>query len=148
MKTIENKVAVVTGAGGWPYDCDFVQALKAAFNIGGIVRTGGAMLWMAECREGMKESFLAWAGIRSQAELERAARQDYNLSAHNTLLLRRLTGRIRVALWSDLPDDAVRALGLEPVHTPEQGKAWLDAACGPGARCLDPRHPGARLRWS
>ena len=127
--------AVVTSAGGWPYDCDFVQALKAIFNISGIVRSGGSVLWMAQCHEGMKESFLKWAGIRSQAELERAARENYNLSAHNTILLRRLTGRARVALWSDLPDDAVRALGLEPVHTPEHGMAWLGDACRRGGRC-------------
>ena len=62
-------------------------------------------------------------------------RANYNLSAHNTILLRRLTGRARVALWSDLPDDAVRALGLEPVHTPEHGMAWLGDACRRGGRC-------------
>lgn len=126
--------AAVTCAGGWPYDCDFVQALKAAFNISGIVRSGGAMLWMAQCAEGMKESFLKWAGIQSREELERAVRAGYNLSAHNTILLRNLTGRLRVAFWSDLPDDAVRALHLEPVHTPEQAAAWLRDACRPGGR--------------
>ena len=53
--------AVITSAGGAPYDCNFMQALKALFDVQEIVRPGGAILCAAECPEGMKRGFLRWA---------------------------------------------------------------------------------------
>jgi nickel-dependent lactate racemase len=127
VKLKEPVDAVVTSAGGWPYDCDFVQALKAAFDVQGIVRDGGAMLWVAECPAGMKEGFGRWAQLESDGELEEAVRADYNLAGHNSIMLRKLIRRVSVGLWSALPDGEVRALGLTPVHSLAEGIDWL---CG------------------
>jgi len=126
--------AVITSAGGWPYDCDFVQGLKAVFNVQEVLRPGGAMLWIARCPGGMKEKFLRWAAIESDEELEGAVRADYDLAGHNSIMLRKLTGRVRVALWSELPGEDVRGLGLEPVHSLEAGVDWLLGALPDGFR--------------
>ena len=126
--------AVVTSAGGWPYDCDFVQALKAIFNIQGILRPGGAILWVAECPQGMKEGFLHWARIASDDELEASVRRSYNLAGHNTIMLRALLRRARVAMLSSLPEDALTALGVVPVRTLGEGMDWLRSCTPPGSR--------------
>ncbi|MEI6970894.1 MAG: nickel-dependent lactate racemase [bacterium] len=126
--------AVITSAGGSPYDCDFVQALKAVFDVQDIVKPGGAILWVAECPGGMKEAFPRWAGISDDDELERAVREGYNLAGHNSIMLRRLVRRVRVGLWSGLPDDSVRSLQLAPVHSLREGLDWLAATCQPGFR--------------
>ncbi len=117
--------AVITSAGGWPYDCNFMQALKAVFDIQEIVRPGGAILWIAECSEGMKKGFLDLAHIESDEELDRSVRSCYNLEGHNSIMLRKVTRNMRVALWSVLPDHSVRALGLEPVHSLQESVDWL-----------------------
>ncbi len=49
---------VITSAGGAPYDCNFVQALKALFDVQTIVRPGGAVLCLAECPQGIARPFV------------------------------------------------------------------------------------------
>jgi nickel-dependent lactate racemase len=117
--------ALITSAGGSPYDCNFMQALKAIFDVQEAVRPGGAILWVAQCPDGMKPGFLRWAEVDSDEELERAVRADYDLTGHNSIMLRALRRRARVAFWSGLPDEHVRALGLEPLHSLREGADWL-----------------------
>jgi len=126
--------AVIAAAGGAPYDGDFMQALKAVFDVQDVVRPGGAILWVARCPAGMKKAFLRWGAIRSDEELDRAVRADYDLCGHNSIMLRRLTRKARVALWSALPDAEVRAMGIEPVHSAREGVDWLVAGCRGAAR--------------
>jgi nickel-dependent lactate racemase len=126
--------ALVTSAGGAPYDCSFVQALKAIFNVRDLVRPGSAVLWVAECPEGVMPAFLEWAKIEDDAAFEREARRAYDLGAHNTVMLRAFSRVARVALVSGLPPGVVRRLGLEPMATVEAGVAWLRAQTAPGAR--------------
>ena len=107
--TLEEPVDVlITSASGFPYDCNFMQAIKAVFNLQEIVRPGGAILWVAECSRGMKPGFLHWGAIESDDELERAVRQDYNLTDHNSIMLRQLVRKADVALYSALPTTDVR----------------------------------------
>jgi len=127
--------AVITSAGGRPYDCNFMQAIKSLFDVQEIVRAGGAMLCVAQCPDGMKKGFLGWAGFESDDELESAVRSDYNLAGHNSIMLRKLIRRVRVALWSALPDDAVRDVGLVPVHSLQEGVDWLAGAFPGDFRC-------------
>lgn len=133
---IESPVdAAITSAGGWPYDCDFVQSLKAVFAVKEIVRPGGAILWLAECAQGMKEGFLRWAEIRSDEALDAAVRANYDLAGHNTIMLRALLRQVRVGFVSGLPDEAVKALGLVPLHSLAEGLDWLRAVSPPNYQC-------------
>jgi nickel-dependent lactate racemase len=120
--------ALIASAGGAPYDCNFIQALKAPFDTEGVVRTGGALLWIAQCPLGMREGFLRRAELTDE-ELERAVRADYRHTDLNWILLRQLVRRLRVALWSHLPAEVVRAMGIEPVTSLEEGMDWLLHAC-------------------
>jgi len=122
-------------AGGAPYDCNFMQAIKALFDVRDAVRPGGAMLAVAQCPAGIHPGFLEWAAIEDDAELDRAVRADYNLTGHNSILLRDLIRSRRIALWSDLPDEAVRSMGIEPVASLQDGLEWLGKALPSGSRC-------------
>lgn len=121
--------AVVTSAGGHPYDYNFMQSLKAVFNIRDIVRPGGAILWVAECPSGINPGFLPWADIESDAELDAAVRRRYALTGHNSLMLRQLVRRAEVALLSTLPPDVVTRLGLHPVASLDEGLRWIQDRC-------------------
>jgi len=120
---------LITSAGGHPYDYNFMQSLKAVFNIQDIVRPGGAILWVAECPVGINPGFLPWAAIESDAELENAVRVRYALTGHNSLMLRQLIRKVDVALWSALPSDVVAKLGLHPVASLEEGLRWILQRC-------------------
>lgn len=129
IKLKEPLDAVITSAGGWPYDCNFMQALKAVINIQEVVRPGGSILWIAQCPDGIKDGFLNWAKFKTTPDLEKAVRLNYNLTGHNSIMLRNLTQKARVALWSDLPDEDVKAMGLEPVKSLHEGINWLLESC-------------------
>jgi lactate racemase len=116
---------LITSAGGLPYDCNFMQSLKAVFNVQDIVRPGGAILWVAECAGGIQPGFVQWAAIESDAELEEAVRAQYALTAHNSLMLRNLIRKADVALCSALPTETVQKLGLHPVASIEEGLRWV-----------------------
>jgi nickel-dependent lactate racemase len=116
---------VITGAGGHPYDYNFMQSLKAAFNVQDVVRPGGAILWISACPSGINPAFLPWAAIESDAELDRAVRERYALTGHNSLMLRALIRKADVALWSGLPADVVGKLGLHPVASLDEGIRWI-----------------------
>lgn len=117
--------AVIASAGGLPYDSNFMQSLKAVFNIKDIVRPGGSILWIAECASGIHRGFLEWAGIGSDEQLEEAVRARYALTGHNSIMLRNLVRKADVALFSSLPADVVRKLGLHPVASLEEGIQWI-----------------------
>jgi nickel-dependent lactate racemase len=125
LRPAEPVDALITSAGGLPYDGNFMQSLKAVFNVCETVRPGGAVLWVAECAGGIHPGFLKWTASESDSDLDAAVRADYALTGHNSLMLRHLVRRVRVALWSRLPAETVRLLGLHPVSSLDEGLRWL-----------------------
>ncbi|HJP67192.1 MAG TPA: nickel-dependent lactate racemase [Actinomycetota bacterium] len=112
---------VVGSPGGDPYDCSFVQALKTLMNTHEAVADGGAYLLLAECPEGIKPEFLAWDRHAAQDQLAHMVRTHYNLTGHNTWLLREILERITVVLVSSCPQGEVGLLGLQPASTWREG---------------------------
>jgi nickel-dependent lactate racemase len=125
--------AVITSAGGAPYDMNFMQSLKALFNTQEAVRPGGAMLWIAECLLGVAPFFLDWASFEDDETLEREVRRSYNLGGHNSIMLRHLTRRCEVGMVTAMPADRARRLGLHPLGSLEAGLRWLGERVRPGA---------------
>nr|UXE44299.1 hypothetical protein Hi04_10k_c1889_00020 [uncultured bacterium] len=117
--------AVITGPGGAPSDCNFMQSLKALFNVKDLVRPGGAILWVAECPHGIHPGFLEFGSIESDGAMEAEVRASYALTGHNSLMLRNLLRRANVALVSSLPPESVSRLGIEPVASIEEGVRWM-----------------------
>jgi nickel-dependent lactate racemase len=127
--------AAITSAGGLPYDGNFMQSLKAVLNIQEVLRPGAAILWIAECDSGIHPGFLEWAEIQSEEELENRARKEYNLTAHNSLLLRRLLKKCDVALFSNLSAEIVKRMGMHPVASIDEGVRWISERVSNDSKC-------------
>jgi lactate racemase len=124
--TVDKPVdVVITSAGGHPYDSNFMQSLKAVFNIRNIVRPGGLILWVAECTSGIHPGFMRWAAIASDEQMEETVRADYDLTGHNSVMLRNLIRKADVSLFSALPREVICTLGLHPVSSLEEGLRWI-----------------------
>jgi nickel-dependent lactate racemase len=117
---------LITSSGGLPHDCNFMQAIKAVLNLQSIVRPGGSVLWIAQAAGGMHPGFLEWAAIEDDDALDRAVREKYSLTGHNTIMLRRLLRNAKVSLKSDLPADEVQRLGFRVVDSVQDE---LDSIC-------------------
>ena len=57
--------------------------------------------------------------------LEKAIRNNYDLTGHNSLMLRNLIRKAEVALCSALPNDVVSKMGLHPLASLEEGLRWI-----------------------
>src|SRR5262249_39596060 len=117
--------AAIASCGGAPYDCSFTQTLKTIFHAAPCIADGGALVVLARCPEGIAPGFLRWDRDLSLPELAKTVLARYDLSGHNTYLLRQTLQRIRVALVSALPREQVEGLGLTAAATLEE--AWAAA---------------------
>lgn len=112
---------VVASCGGDPYDVSFMQALKTLFNCHAAVADGGVLLLLAACPEGIKKGFLRWTEFTGLEALAAGVRRDYDLTGHNSYLLREVLRRIRVVLVSRCPGVDVARMGFTPAGEVAQG---------------------------
>jgi nickel-dependent lactate racemase len=118
----ERAELAITSCGGYPYDISFMQAIKTLMNIHSCVVDGGFFILLADCPQGIKEGFLQWAAVPSLQELADAVKTQYNLTGHNSYLLKAILNRIRVILVSRCPKEQVKHLGFIPASHLEEGK--------------------------
>ena len=132
---------VIAGAGGHPYDVDFVQAHKAWETAAAACRPGGNIVWIARCPEGLPARHAAFLQRhRTAKEMEAALREEFDIAAHTVWAARLKAEGSRVVALTDLSAPIVRALGMQKAETLEEALDAVpldDAAILPsGARFL------------
>jgi lactate racemase len=120
----------VASCGGDPYDCSFMQAIKTLMNTADAVADGGVFVLLAECPEGMKAGFLDWDEEPSMETFARHVLDHYDLTGHNTYLLREITRRITVILVSSCPPKDVERMGMTPAGNLDAALAIARARVG------------------
>jgi nickel-dependent lactate racemase len=118
----EKAELAMASCGGHPYDISFMQALKTLMNTHTCVADGGVFILLAACPQGIKEGFLRWARFSSLPELAKAVKTQYDLTGHNSYLLKEILKRIQVILISRCPKDQVELLGFIPATHLEEAK--------------------------
>ncbi len=106
---------VIASAGGYPYDLNFIQGVKALFNHKDAVAPRGVFILVAESGGGVLRGMSQWMSWADRGSLGAAIQSSYNLAAHNSLMLRDLLDSVTVVLVSAMPADEVRGLGLVPM---------------------------------
>lgn len=118
---------VVVSCGGYPKDINFIQAHKAIEYAMGALREGGVMLVLAACAHGLgNDTFLDWFQYNDEEEFARGLKATYlkgGMNAQTAYLLFRKTRRATIILFTQLPDKAVRRLGMVPVARVEDALA-------------------------
>ena len=131
---------VVTSNGGYPLDQNLYQCGKGLTAAAAIVKPGGTILMVGECRDGFpqhgnfRDILFAHASpgdVLATIEAPGFARYD-QWAAHSQALVSR---KARVVLHSSLAPDDVRAGLLEPTADPSATVREVLAAAGPAARC-------------
>jgi nickel-dependent lactate racemase len=130
-------IALVS-AGGYPKDVNLYQAQKALDNAAGAVRTGGTIILIAECREGMgNRTFETWMREASGPDdLLRRIQTEFALGGHKAAAIAAVEKRATVALVSELPDEVAIACGLRPYGTVDEALRDALHEAGPGAKVL------------
>jgi len=106
---------VIVSAGGFPTDMNLYQAQKALDNAAGAVKSGGVIIWVAECPDGFGNPiFKDWIVGSSADDILARIQTRFVLGGHKAAAIARVLMRASVILVSTLPPDLVRDCGLSP----------------------------------
>ncbi len=117
---------VIVSAGGFPKDLNVIQAHKAIYNGFQAVKSGGCMIILAECADGIgSKTFLQWFEYSSLTEMKRAVMANYVLNGNTALSLKEKLDQTKMYVISTLEEGLSRKIGFEPVGSFEE--AWARA---------------------
>ncbi len=114
----------IVSSGGFPKDINFIQAHKSLHHAAYVTRSGGAIIFLAECREGMgNDALLPWFDLEEGSALREALLHRYQMNAHTALAMREKAARFHIHMVTALDDDVVRRLGMMAHRTLEEAVA-------------------------
>jgi lactate racemase len=124
----ERRTVVVASAGGAPFDLNLIQAHKALEMASYACAEGGHIVLVAECADGLgRADFLKWFDAADSRALEMRLREAYEVNGQTAWALLTKAERFRVQLVSNLPDEDVRHMRMEPARTIEAALAHVDS---------------------
>ena len=120
---------VLVSQGGAPKDANLYQVQKALDNAKHAVRDGGTIILMGACPEGLgSKTFERWLTTAPTAHsmVEEIGR-NFELGGHKAAAIGMVLDRAQIDLVSEMDDDFVRGIFLNPQPT---AQAAFDAAMG------------------
>lgn len=141
---------VLVSQGGAPKDLNLYQTQKALDNAKHAVKTGGVVVLIGSCREGLGEKvFEEWL---TQAPTPRSLidriQKEFRLGGHKAAAIAMVLEQADIYLVSDLADDLVRSLFMTPFHTVQEAYDAAARRCGSGATVLAMPYGGSTLPWT
>jgi nickel-dependent lactate racemase len=121
---------VICSPGGYPKDIDLYQAQKAIRSARRIVKPGGTIIAVAECREGHGSDLAyAWARqARSPQDIIDRHRKQFVMGGHKAYQLAADAQYATVYLVSSMPEEVVEAFFLKPKSDLRQAEAMIAGA--------------------
>lgn len=118
IKIAEKRPLVIVSCGGAPYDINLTQAHKALDMAAHACTDGGTIILLAACPEGFgRANFLQWFAAADARTLAARLLKQYAVNGQTAWALLTKAERFRVQLVSQLADDDVRRMRLEPAPT-------------------------------
>ena len=113
---------VIVSAGGWPKDINLYQAQKAIESGVRVVREGGKIVLLAECREGAGSNlFHQWmTRERDLDTIIRKIREKFILGAHKAFQFARELKWADVFLYSSMDPELIEQYYMHPIREFEQ----------------------------
>ena len=127
---------IISSVGGSPKDATLFQSIKAAQVSYPLLNRGGVLVLVAECNEGIGDRSLhEWLRIGPKEVLRRVQRGE-RVHFMADILSSACERAGRVFLKSELPDENVREIGLEPVNSVEEALKEAFDMVGENAKVL------------
>ena len=127
---------MITTNSGSPLDLDLYQTVKGMDGASLITRDGGIIIIASSCTAGTgPQSFVdVHLSCRNPIEVMQKVRREEPLGVQwQNQILARIQMRNHVMLRSELPDEVVRGMWIEPVHDVNAAVAAALACMGPEA---------------
>ncbi|MHB1392503.1 MAG: hypothetical protein ACYCYE_05365 [Clostridia bacterium] len=123
------------------------QAQKALDNAKHAVKEGGVIILVASCKEGLGEHvFERWMKTSSSSdEMIEKIQEKFELGGHKAAAIAMVLKKARIFLVSDLEDDFVRSIFLEPYGNLDNAVEDAMKCVGKGAKVVVMPYGGSTL---
>lgn len=138
---------VLVSQGGAPKDLNLYQTQKALDNAKHAVKDGGIIILIGSCKEGLGErTFEEWmtTAPNARALIERIGR-EFKLGGHKAAAIAMVLERAEVDLVSELDDDFVRSIFLNPYKSAQEALDHAFVKLGSNAKVLAMPYGGSTL---
>ena len=138
---------VLVSQGGAPKDANLYQTQKALDNAKHAVKPGGTIILMGACNEGLgSKTFEDWLTKAPTAHsmVERIGR-EFVLGGHKAAAIGMVLENAAIDLISEMDDDFVRSIFLNPRHSAQEAFDAAFAKYGPDATVIAMPYGGATL---
>ena len=113
---------VIVSQGGAPKDANLYQTQKALDNSKYAVADGGTIIVIGACNEGLGSAkFEEWLTTANTPDelIDRVGR-DFQLGGHKAAAIAMVLKHAKIVLISEMDDDFVRSIFLEPMHSAQE----------------------------
>jgi len=142
----EKADVVIVSVGGYPKDLNLYQAQKGLDNAKHAVRDGGVVILCASCAEGLGEAcFERWMTTMMPEQRIKEIGVNFQLGGHKAAAIAMVAEKATILLVSDLPDEFVRNLSLEPCADLPEALERAYEICGRTAKVLVMPYAGSTL---
>ncbi len=138
---------VITTPGGFPKDINLYQAQKSLDNAKHAVREGGIIILTGSCKEGLGEKVFEEWMIHSPSPdfmIERIG-HDFQLGGHKAAAIAMVLKKCRIFLVSDLDENFVRSIFLEPFSSVDEALKEAFSSLGQDSTVMFMPHGGSVL---
>ncbi|MBQ0059801.1 MAG: nickel-dependent lactate racemase [Lachnospiraceae bacterium] len=138
---------VLVSQGGAPKDLNLYQTQKALDNAKHAIKKGGVIILIGSCKEGLGERcFEEWMTTSEKAhDMIDRIKVDFQLGGHKAAAIAMVLENADIYLVSDLEDDFVRSIFLEPKSSAQAALDDAFAKLGPDATVLAMPYGGSTL---
>ncbi|WP_195268855.1 nickel-dependent lactate racemase [Eubacterium sp. 1001713B170207_170306_E7] len=138
---------VIVSQGGAPKDANLYQTQKALDNAKHAVRTGGTIILIGACNEGLGSTKLEqWLFEASNAhDLIERIEDDFQLGGHKAAAIAMVLENAQIDLVSELDDALVRRIFLKPEPSAQSAFEKAMVRYGSNATVIAMPHGGATL---
>jgi nickel-dependent lactate racemase len=118
---------VIASCGGFPHDINLIQSHKAMDMAAHACVDGGTIILLAQCSDGLgRPDFMKWFESADSRSLEARLRDGYEVNGQTAWSLLTKAEKFRVILVSDLPEENVRKMRMEPAATLDRALAQVN----------------------
>ncbi|MFH1226359.1 MAG: nickel-dependent lactate racemase [Planctomycetota bacterium] len=128
---------VIASAGGYPTDVNYIQTHKTIEHCSKALKSGGNMLILAECPEGIgSDIFVDYLGYGTAAKMEQQLRKKYVVSGQTAMCSLIKAQKFNIYIYSRLPIGLIKKMKLRPAANPQSTLNKLIPALPDNARVL------------
>ncbi len=128
----------IVSANGYPRDINTYQAQKALDHADRATKTGGTIIFLAECIEGLGEPvFEEWVKkANSPEEIIRWIREEFVMGGHKAYLIAKVAKNKKVLMVSSLDEKTTKMLFAEKCASLDEALDRVESQYGSNFKCV------------